>query len=150
MVKDKKGAFDGWYWSYHAPNYTPEQPGIDYPDSGFGLYCLRCHASAEKESTFITTKNVEGDPISFNVLVATMKPLQQAPVGEAEQVGTTNTNQKGPFPPPRAIAHPNFLKLIRECLTFRSSKSEGFPARAWTVFHPRPAGRKALLLRANV
>ena len=51
MVKDKKGAYDGWYWSYHAPNYASENPEIDYPDSGFGLYCLRCHASAEKEST---------------------------------------------------------------------------------------------------
>ncbi|HEX3084476.1 MAG TPA: cytochrome P460 family protein, partial [Pyrinomonadaceae bacterium] len=75
MVKDRKGAFDGWYWSYHAPNYKPEHPGIDYPDSGYGLYCLRCHASAEKESTFITTKNVEGDPISFNILQRTMQPL---------------------------------------------------------------------------
>ena len=43
MVKDKKGAYDGWYWSYHAPNYAPGNPEIDYPDSGFGLYCLRCH-----------------------------------------------------------------------------------------------------------
>src|SRR6185436_3446011 len=56
MVKDKKGSLDGWYWSYHAPNYAPENPDIDYPDSGFGLYCLRCHASAEKESTFIALR----------------------------------------------------------------------------------------------
>src|SRR5882672_3785570 len=75
MVKDKKGSFDGWYWSYHAPNYAPENPAIDYPDSGFGLYCLRCHASAEKESTFATAKNVEGSPISFNIEIPTMLPL---------------------------------------------------------------------------
>ena len=75
MVKDKKAVFDGWYWSYHAPNYAPANPSIDYPDSGFGLYCLRCHASAEKESTFSTVKNVEGSPISFNVEMPTMLPL---------------------------------------------------------------------------
>ncbi len=49
MVKDKKGAYDGWYWSYQAPGYESKNPSIDYPDSGFGLYCLRCHASAEKD-----------------------------------------------------------------------------------------------------
>src|SRR5712671_6043405 len=73
MVKDKQGAYDGWYWSYQAPGYAADNPSIDYPDSGFGLYCLRCHASAEKESTFITAKNVEGDPISFTILVPTMQ-----------------------------------------------------------------------------
>src|SRR6185436_14965399 len=75
MVKDKNGSFDGWYWSFKAPGYVAGNPDIDYPDSGFSLYCLRCHASAEKESTFIATKNVEGDPISFNILVPTMSKL---------------------------------------------------------------------------
>ena len=79
MVKDKQGAYDGWYWSYHAAELFPGAPGIDYPDSGFGLYCLRCHASAEKESTFIAVKNVEGDPISFAIKVPTMS--KQAPRG---------------------------------------------------------------------
>src|SRR5215813_3171129 len=84
MVKDKKGAYDGWYWSFHAPNYASDNPAIDYPDSGFGLYCIRCHASAEKESTFITAKNVEGDPISFAIKVPTMSK-QPAPGKDEHQ-----------------------------------------------------------------
>ena len=28
MVKDRKGAYDGWYWSFHAPGYAPENPDI--------------------------------------------------------------------------------------------------------------------------
>jgi hypothetical protein len=78
MVKDKKGSYDGWYWSFHAPGYAPDNPDIDYPDSGFGLYCLRCHAAAEKESTFSAVKNVEGDPISFFISAPTMQPLPPA------------------------------------------------------------------------
>ena len=74
MVKDKKGSFDGWYWSYHAPGVAATNPTIEYPDSGFGLYCVRCHASAEKESTFSAVKNVEGDPISFLIQMPTMRP----------------------------------------------------------------------------
>ncbi|MEO8381926.1 MAG: hypothetical protein ABI779_19850 [Acidobacteriota bacterium] len=36
-------------------------PGFPYDtDSGFGLYCLRCHASAAGEQTFISTDNIEG------------------------------------------------------------------------------------------
>jgi len=79
MVKDKKGAYDGWYWSFHGLKNSLDNPEIDYPDSGFGLYCLRCHASAEKESTFITVKNVEGDPVSFFIEAPTMSPLRKKP-----------------------------------------------------------------------
>ena len=37
MVKDKKGSFDGWFWSYHgkpqtSPQPAPENPEIGYPD----------------------------------------------------------------------------------------------------------------------
>jgi hypothetical protein len=138
MVKDKKGAFDGWYWSYHAPNYAPEHPGIDYPDSGFGLYCLRCHASAEKESTFITTKNVEGDPISFNVLVPTMKPLPPATMDQHAQVAATKSIPAGPFATPREVADPNFLKLylgmpdvpLKQVRSFPGEALDGVPATA--------------------
>jgi uncharacterized protein YbjQ (UPF0145 family) len=35
---------------------------FDYPDSGFGSYCLRCHASATDDSTFSSLANIEGFP----------------------------------------------------------------------------------------
>jgi hypothetical protein len=73
MVKDSSGAVDGWYWAYYSSNPgdtnppTPQEPDNDefpfqYPDSGFGSYCVRCHASAESKLTFVTTENIEGFP----------------------------------------------------------------------------------------
>ncbi|MAN03664.1 MAG: hypothetical protein CMI35_11310 [Owenweeksia sp.] len=65
MVKDKNGSKDGWFWSYYAPG-QPVDPlnkyPFDYPNSGFGNYCIRCHASAEKEFTFSSLSNIEGEP----------------------------------------------------------------------------------------
>jgi len=113
MVKDKKGSYDGWYWSFHAPGYKPDNPDIDYPDSGFGLYCLRCHASAEKESTFSTVKNVEGDPISFYISAPTMQPLPAATKDEHQQVASTKEIRGGPFGTARKTPEPNFLNLFK-------------------------------------
>jgi hypothetical protein len=81
MVRDSDGSVDGWYWSYYNSNPSgsnppsPQQPDNDdfpfnYPDSGFGSYCVRCHASAERQLTFITTENIEGcpgEPIEYEV-----------------------------------------------------------------------------------
>ncbi|MGB0176120.1 MAG: cytochrome P460 family protein, partial [Owenweeksia sp.] len=65
MVKDKNGSKDGWFWSYYAPKQPVDALGkypFDYPNSGFGNYCIRCHASAEKEFTFSSLTNIEGEP----------------------------------------------------------------------------------------
>lgn len=47
MVKDRKGSWDGWFWGSGSAGNE-----ITYPYSGFGQYCLNCHASAVSESTF--------------------------------------------------------------------------------------------------
>jgi hypothetical protein len=112
MVKDQKGAYDGWYWSYHAPNYAPDNPGTDYPDSGFGLYCLRCHASAEKESTFATPKNVEGDPISFTIQAPTMEPLPAMTKDPHELVAETKEIKGGPFGTARKSPDDAFINFF--------------------------------------
>jgi len=87
MVKDSAGSPDGWFWAdyYGQPvdSHDPaKNPTFSYPSSGFGQYCVRCHASAEREGTFATTRNIEGfagTPITYNVdnswrLVDLMKP----------------------------------------------------------------------------
>jgi Cytochrome P460 len=81
MIKDSRGSKDGWFWADYAPQrdqapvqsqqipHTSEFPFI-YPSTGFGQYCIRCHASAEREFTFAALKNVEGfpgDPLTFRV-----------------------------------------------------------------------------------
>jgi len=68
MVKDHTGAWDGWYWadigvpSTPAPPPSPPQRGCNeavFSYTGFGLYCLNCHASAAAgQGTFATTEHV--------------------------------------------------------------------------------------------
>lgn len=75
MVKDKDGAWDGWWWGdLSAPSTTlaPPPPSLSsgpnctqaqYPFAGFGEYCINCHASAAKgQDTYATTRFVLGTP----------------------------------------------------------------------------------------
>ncbi len=145
MVKDKKGAYDGWYWSYHAPGYAPENPTIEYPDSGFGLYCLRCHASAEKESTFITAKNVEGDPISFVIRVPTMSKQPAPNKTEHEQVSKTKQIVGGPFGTARKTPEPNFINLFKGLPLVPAAEVQKFPGESFDHVVPEMGGPKGFL-----
>jgi hypothetical protein len=64
MIKDAKGSKDGWYWGefWDTQCVDNNQPPFAVPYAGFGLYCLRCHASAEKEHTFSYARNIKGFP----------------------------------------------------------------------------------------
>lgn len=138
MVKDKKGAYDGWYWSYHGVKNSVENPEIAYPDSGFGLYCLRCHASAEKESTFITLKNVEGDPVSFFIESPTMSPLPAAMSEMHEQVAHTKEIRGGPFGTARKTPDPNFLKFFTGLPLVAEAAVKRFPGESLDHVTPTP------------
>ena len=72
MIKDSKGSQDGWYWAeiWEAQCVDNNNPPFAVPYAGFGLYCVRCHASAEREHTFTYSKNIKGfpgDPDSYFV-----------------------------------------------------------------------------------
>ena len=72
MVKDSKGSQDGWYWAeiWDAQCVDNNNPPFAVPYAGFGLYCVRCHASAEREHTFTYANNIKGfpgDPDSYFV-----------------------------------------------------------------------------------
>ena len=78
MVKDSAGSHDGWFWSNPAKNQEVvdnHQYPFDHPISGFGIYCVRCHAStkttgATNEYTFASLRNVAGypgEPLLFRV-----------------------------------------------------------------------------------
>ena len=64
MIKDSKGSNDGWYWGefWDTQCLDNNEPPFAIPYAGFGLYCLRCHASAEKEYTFSYKRNIKGFP----------------------------------------------------------------------------------------
>ncbi|MGH9799564.1 MAG: cytochrome P460 family protein, partial [Blastocatellia bacterium] len=59
MIRDSKGSKDGWFWGefFDGMKFDDDQFPFQYPWSGFGLYCLRCHATAEKELTFSALNN---------------------------------------------------------------------------------------------
>ncbi len=83
MVKDSSASHDGWFWSNPSKNQCVvdnHQYPFDYPLSGFGLYCVRCHAATHSpgaepaadvtEFTFASLRNVTGfpgTPIQFRV-----------------------------------------------------------------------------------
>jgi hypothetical protein len=147
MVKDKKGSLDGWYWSYHAPNYAPENPDIDYPDSGFGLYCVRCHASAVTESTFIDVRNVESDPITFRI--SSPPPLQGAVAmpkkDEHAEISEMGPIIPGQFPKPRTTPDPNFLKLFPGLSVVPEKDVKDFPGESLDHVVAEAGGPKGFL-----
>ena len=94
MVRDTDGSHDGWFWTYFSSNPensnppVPQQPDSDdfpfnYPDSGFGVYCVRCHGSAAEDLTFVNTANIEGfpgEPLVYEVDDSWMTDTQPDPV----------------------------------------------------------------------
>jgi hypothetical protein len=79
MVREIKASHDGWYWSGYFSNgpAVPTDVGnTTYPSSGFGNYCINCHASAASNSTYSTMRNVEGtNTITYlNVMLSMANP----------------------------------------------------------------------------
>ena len=67
MIKNSKGSFDGWFWAEVWNGSKPSNGmnfgnSFQYPNAGYGLVCLRCHASAESQHTFVSLNNIEGSP----------------------------------------------------------------------------------------
>jgi mono/diheme cytochrome c family protein len=67
MIKDSRGSFDGWFWAEVWNGSKPSNSmkfdnPFQYPNAGYGLVCLRCHSSAEKQHTFVSLSNIEGSP----------------------------------------------------------------------------------------
>jgi hypothetical protein len=93
MIKDSKGSQDGWYWAemWGAQCMDNNNPPFAVPYAGFGLYCVRCHASAEREHTFTYSHNMKGfpgDPDSYFVdLSWASAPLTPHGAGPAQPCG---------------------------------------------------------------
>jgi hypothetical protein len=70
MIRKAGASRDGWFWGeVWTPAPTDTSP-TQYPAAGFDLYCLRCHASAERQSTFSSLRNIrgfEGSPLGYRV-----------------------------------------------------------------------------------
>jgi hypothetical protein len=82
MIRDSAGSQDGWYWGGIWAGQKPDRFGEPFAvfNTGFGLYCTRCHASAEKELTFASEINIEGFPgvpLSYRVDNSWHTPAEQ-------------------------------------------------------------------------
>src|SRR5215469_926330 len=65
MIKNAAASRDGWFWGevWNSEAFPMNfNDPYQYPNAGYGLYCLRCHSSAEKEHTFSTLNNIKGAP----------------------------------------------------------------------------------------
>lgn len=64
MIKDSAASKDGWFWGewYVGMAFDDDQFPFNYPNAGYGLYCLRCHSSAQNEYTFAALPNIQGFP----------------------------------------------------------------------------------------
>ncbi|HEX3468504.1 MAG TPA: hypothetical protein VHT05_10530 [Candidatus Elarobacter sp.] len=87
MIRRSSASRDGWFWAEVYTKTTPDGKGMtfggtQYPNAGFGLYCLRCHASANVATTFASLDNIKGypgEPLVFKVDDTWRTPPPAAP-----------------------------------------------------------------------
>ena len=105
MVKDSEGSYDGWFWSNPFPSGDDRTPKVAdnhkypfyHPESGFGHYCVRCHAATQSpniespsknnEFTFSSLRNIEGfpgEPLIFRVDDSWREEVHEEKLAEAE------------------------------------------------------------------
>jgi hypothetical protein len=120
MIKDAKGSNDGWFWGefWFDPKTGKPMPFDDhtypfnYPAAGFGLYCTRCHASAEKELTFASLSNIrgfDGDPLTFRVDDSWRMPAPTVVPMSSHAPAPTEAAPLAPVVAP----NPSFLQTFR-------------------------------------
>ncbi len=96
MVRDSKGAWDGWLWTDGELNQLPAEADATsefayYPDASFGQYCVNCHSSADAEQTYATLRNLIDPSVLPNVneapiTYATAIPTMPESVAQPERV----------------------------------------------------------------
>ncbi len=117
MVKDSAGSHDGWFWSNPSKGQCVvdhHQYPFDHPVSGFGIYCVRCHAATQSpgaetaspanEFTFISLRNIEGfpgQPLLFRVDDSWRKDAKKDKPADGNDAHPKCTNPKPPARPAR-------------------------------------------------
>jgi mono/diheme cytochrome c family protein len=113
MIKDAKGSKEGWYWAEIWQDQTIDNnnPPYSVPNAGFGLYCSRCHASAEKDSTFVSLSNIKGypgQPLSYFVDLSWVPQPSASPAAAKSAASISHHEQLSLFAP----AHEPLLPLV--------------------------------------
>jgi len=136
MIKDAKGSADGWFWGELWVGMaldTHEWP-FQYPNTGFGIYCTRCHASAEKESTFSALNNIEGfpgDALTFRVDDSWRDEKPRSP---------HHAIPAAPAPPTPIVApNPAFLQTFTSIGPVDANQVQRIPNETWDHIVSTPA-----------
>lgn len=146
MIKDAKGSADGWWWAelWAGMPFDDHQWPYQYPNAGFGIYCVRCHASAEKESTFSALNNIigyPGDPLTFRVDDSWRdEKASQARHASAPQA-----------PPPTPVVAPNpaFLQTFRSIWPLEPNSVQRIPNESWDHVPAAPAGSGEMYMTSD-
>lgn len=95
------------YWGYAKPD-------AQFPNYGFGNYCVYCHASAQGENTFSSFGNIMGTEIEYpwTPTPTTTHDHQDHPKAESDPrpaaAGQGEQGPRAPFPTPRATPLPGW------------------------------------------
>ena len=153
MIKDAKGSRDGWFWGelWTHPSLMPfddHRYPFNYPAAGFGLYCTRCHGSAEKESTFAALPNIKGaygDPLTFRV----DDSWRTASAAALRQV-RSHAPAPPEDPPPAPVVAPNpaFLQTFHVLGPVPPQAVVRLPNETWDFVVP-PQGAPASFVTSN-
>jgi hypothetical protein len=134
MVRQKNLSADGWFWSVYSPK------GINRGEA-FIPWCLGCHASAEREQTFVTLRNIEGIPLTYAGAPAPDMPrLTKAHdttgVPDAEQRAAGLDALPDPLDAPDAA----FVRQFPQWAPPETSAVRAFPSSSFDHVAPKPDG----------
>jgi hypothetical protein len=167
MIKDSKGAQDGWYWAeiWDAQCVDNNNPPFAVPYAGFGLYCVRCHASAEKEHTFTYANNIKGfpgDPDSYFVdlswtslppithSAAPAQPCSESAVSDRDvptaghNADATDVQEQQVFKEMATVSaptlDPKFVAFFKSIAPVSLDKVKKFPGETYDHIYPQNIG----------
>lgn len=129
MIRDSKGSADGWFWAEIFDEMVPDrhQYPFAYPNAGFGIYCVRCHASAEKEMTFASLNNIKGFPGEFLTF-----RVDDTWRDEKKRQARHKTELVHLAPPAPTVApNPEFLQTFRSIPPVATNDVQILPNETW-------------------
>lgn len=151
MVKDSRGAKDGWWWAtWVPPSQASQESQLDwpppanfpYPWMGFGYYCVNCHASASAEFTFSNLGFVLGDPNTFPTFYLQGQPplLDDNPTDSVEVASDAHVETMPAHQQIYAVGPPSQINRVSQPL---STYSKDFLAAFASQAMRRPTWKEA-------
>jgi mono/diheme cytochrome c family protein len=122
--------------------FDDDQFPFQYPWAGFGLYCLRCHSTAEREHTFVALNNVSGfpgEPLTFADDGSWRQPTADA--RSANGLRTAHSPRSTPTPRPDASGpDPEFLRIFNAIPAVPREAVQTFPSETYDHIVPPATG----------